>query len=141
MKITFQYLVRGGIVLHQLLFENLTPKSVPLGELILNHEPYIRDLNYLDLTPDKHTRYESIVKGFGRCTVRPIPEGQVAAVIDLFIDGERFGIHHNGTMPVESEMDRLTLKGLLPRTENGKGHIREIVVAYKLEFYPKGSID
>lgn len=134
MKIIFQYLVREGVVLHQLLFHNgsSNPQSLPLVRLAGDME--ISDLDYLH----PRSKYESerayLVKdstgphGYGRVTIKSIDtdgdreqEGtekcQTVALVDMFIDGKR------QCMP----------KGKYQPLGNlGPGQSKEIVVAYKL---------
>ncbi|KAF3767132.1 hypothetical protein M406DRAFT_106463 [Cryphonectria parasitica EP155] len=129
MKIIFQYMVRDGVVLHQLLFKNLTSGLKDLWELRIDGKPYIRDLDYLRYNSDDSSNvHGSGPHQYGRVTVKESMEYQVAAVLNVFVDGKRAKLDEHGYY---------NLQTLSAAGGDGNSHIREIVLAYKLSYHPK----
>ncbi|KAL1849430.1 hypothetical protein Daus18300_013254 [Diaporthe australafricana] len=156
-RVIFQYVVREGVVLHQLLFQNNSIAPQELPDVWLASELEITDLDCLHSPYENEylVRNSSGPHGYGRVTIKPInpeqrrdatkpeeiqgaptPERhkstttehyQAVALIDMFIDGKRECMETwEGQKRILGKLD--------------PGHVKEIVVAYKLSDHPKEQI-
>ncbi|KAJ4386031.1 hypothetical protein N0V93_008922 [Gnomoniopsis smithogilvyi] len=125
-KIVFQYYVHKGIVLQQLLFQNLSDEKWEL-DLAVVEKMAIRDLDFLSpqASPEEATKpSEPVEYGFVRTKSFPSslqPLSTIAASMDVFIDGQRQKFKESLNVPLSA----LT-----------NGECREIVAAYSLRVVP-----
>lgn len=133
LKTVFQYYVHDGIVLHQLFFQNIGGIDSVETDLVdciyLGGKMRVQDVDYLSCNrqdeekegEDGSAELEHTgPRGYGRVQINW--KCQVAAVIDIFVDGCRTKI---------SKGEGKDLKPL------GPGDTREIVVAHKLSLLPQ----
>ncbi|KAJ4419820.1 hypothetical protein N0V82_004755 [Gnomoniopsis sp. IMI 355080] len=130
MNVVFQYYVNDGVVLQQLLFQNLCEEKLAL-ELYVEGDMEIHDLDILSYcdTPYRLGGYLAPVDpapeyGFIRLKRFPTEqqhEPQIAASIDIFVDGER---------------QKFTGESKVPLTSLKQGEIREIIAVYRLSVAP-----
>lgn len=142
MRVVFQYMVREGVVLHQLLFENRSEEPLDLPQFFLLDEVKINDLDFLHHQVQDGSKPPYLVnkstgpQGYGRVTIKSIQTeedqgsensggSQALALIDIFVDGKR---------SLTQKHQFQSLGKLIPC------HVKEVVVAYKLSARPEGQL-